>query len=98
MNRRTVLEKAASLIDGDRAATYGDATTSHQRIADLWTTYLEGVQSQRGHSGLNAADVAAMMVLMKVSRTVSSDHADNWVDICGYAALASEMEDSEDVS
>lgn len=98
MNRRTVLEKAASLIDGDRAATYGNATTSHQRIADLWTAYLEGVRTERGHSDLNAADVAAMMVLMKVSRSVSSAHADNWVDICGYAALACEMEDSTDVS
>ena len=35
-----------------------------------------------------------MMVLMKVSRSkggAASPHLDNFVDICGYAALAGEM-------
>lgn len=92
MRRTEVLQQAAELIDGNRAATYGDAYDSHDRIARLWQTYLAAVLPERGVDGLQAHDVAAMMILMKVSRSVASQHADNWVDICGYAALACEME------
>lgn len=88
MDREDVLEKAAELISGDRQATYGDATEMHQLIGDLWSAYL-GVE-------VGAVDVAALMVLMKVGRSKGPrKHSDNWVDICGYAALACEMEESD---
>ena len=88
MDREDVLEKAAELISGDRQATYGDAKEMHQLIGDLWSAYL-GVE-------VGAVDVAALMVLMKVARSKGArKHADNWVDICGYAALACEMEESD---
>ena len=41
---------------------------------------------------VSEVDVAAMMVLLKVSRSRASDHSDNWVDVCGYAAIAGELE------
>ena len=40
MKREEILSTAGRLISQDRAATYGDAKESHQRIADLWATYL----------------------------------------------------------
>lgn len=85
-NRQEILTTAGQLIGGDRQATYGDAKEMHQSIADLWSSYI-GVD-------LTAVDIAAMMVLMKVARARkgSKKHTDNWVDICGYAALAGEME------
>ena len=87
MDRSEVLSKAAELISGDRQATYGDAKEMHSYIGGMWSAYL-GVQ-------LSPVDVAAMMVLMKVARTKGTrKHIDNWVDICGYAALAGEMEES----
>tara|TARA_R110000764_G_scaffold14635_1_gene41590 strand:- start:235 stop:534 length:300 start_codon:yes stop_codon:yes gene_type:complete len=95
MNRNTVLQIAGELIDGDRHDTYGSASEMHARIARLWQTYLSAVLPERGEAGLQAQDVAAMMVLMKVSRTTggaAKPHPDNWIDICGYAALAAEME------
>lgn len=92
MNRQTVLEMASDLIDGDRHETYGSALESHERIARLWQTYLAGVLPERGEAGLQAHDVATMMILLKVSRTTGKAHPDNWIDICGYAALAGEME------
>jgi hypothetical protein len=52
----------------------------------MWSAYL-GVD-------VTEVDVAAMMVLLKVSRSRSSDHSDNWVDVCGYAAIAGELEAS----
>ena len=43
---------------------------------------------------VGAVDVAALMVLMKVARSKGPrKHADNFVDICGYAALACEMQE-----
>lgn len=85
VSRNDILRTAGDLIGGDRHATYGDAKTSHSRIAALWSAYL-GIE-------LSASDIAACMVLMKVSRTKGAKHSDNWVDICGYAALGGEMEE-----
>lgn len=85
VNRDEILSIAGELIGGDRQATYGDAREMHQSIADLWSAYV-GVE-------LTAVDIAAMMVLMKVARSKGPrKHTDNWIDICGYAALAGEME------
>ena len=86
MKRKEILSTASRLISKDRAATYGDAKESHQRIADLWSTYL-GVK-------ITAKDVAALMVLLKISRSKGAKHVDNWIDVAGYAALAGEMEES----
>ena len=102
MTRDEILETAAELISGDRQATYGGAYDSHARIADMWTAYLYGVLKRQRAAGLHLlslcpTDVAAMMVLMKVSRAVNSEHADNWIDIAGYAALAGEMESEGEV-
>jgi|TARA_R110000782_G_scaffold52649_1_gene112641 hypothetical protein len=86
MKRDEILKTAGHLISKDRHDTYGDSATSHSRIAAFWSAYLS--------VELSAVDVAAMMVLMKVSRSKggsASPHLDNFVDICGYAALAGEM-------
>ena len=41
-------------------------------------------------------DVANMMVLMKVARNASGVYKeDNWIDICGYAALGGEIQEKE---
>ena len=84
VTRDDILREAGEVISGARQETYGDAAQSHGRIAQMWSAYL-GVN-------VTACDVAAMMVLMKVSRSKGKPHKDNWVDICGYAALAGEME------
>jgi hypothetical protein len=83
VTREDVLRTAGDLITGDRQATYGSAKDSHARIADMWSAYL-GVD-------VTEVDVAAMMVLLKVSRSRSSDLLDNWVDVCGYGAIAGEL-------
>jgi len=84
VTREDILRTAGDLITGDRQRTYGSAKASHSTIAGMWSAYL-GVD-------VTEVDVAAMMVLLKVSRSRSSDHSDNWVDVCGYAAIAGELE------
>ena len=76
----TILEEALRLIRGDREKEYGDVSVSFERIAQLWSTYLG--------TDVNEADVASMMILLKVSRTRNGYHRDSFVDIAGYAALA----------
>jgi hypothetical protein len=90
MLRSEVLDKACELISKDRAETYGDARDSFECIAALWTAYL--LNHRGSEVGLNTADVAAMMTLMKVSRLrFAQEYADSWVDIAGYAALGCEL-------
>ena len=84
VTRSDIIMKAEELINGDRNETYGDAKESFSTIAKLWSVYL-GVD-------VTAEQVAAMFVLMKISRQRKSKHMDNWVDIIGYAALGGEIE------
>lgn len=78
-----VLEEAASLINGERQDQYGNASESHQRIADLWAGYLG--------TDVTEFDVVNMMILLKVSRTRNQYHRDSYVDIAGYAGLGERL-------
>ncbi|OIH81998.1 hypothetical protein BLJ79_21485 [Arthrobacter sp. UCD-GKA] len=86
--RSTTLTTAEELINGDRAATYGDPAENFTRIAQLWN-------AQFGHklnAKFTATDVALALTHLKLSRlAVTPDHADSWVDGCGYLALGSEL-------
>lgn len=84
---KDILEEADELINGDRAASYGEANASFQRIADLWTPLLG--------KKITALDVARCMIAMKLSRSLTSKKRDNWVDVAGYASLASQIEACE---
>lgn len=55
-------------------------------VADMWNVYIEAVQATRGN--LDERDVAQMMVLLKVARSLYSLHDDNFIDGAGYSALA----------
>jgi hypothetical protein len=88
MTRDEILDTAKTLINGDRAKEYGDAYLNHARIAALWTTYIRSKTDD-----LNPVDVAMMLVLMKVARTIETPKDDSFIDIAGYAALAGEMAD-----
>lgn len=82
--RALVLDEAKRVITQDRADEYGDASENFKAIADMWSTYLD-------HT-LVEADVAAMMVLVKIARIKANHtHRDSWVDIAGYSALGAEV-------
>jgi len=88
MTRDEILKEAARIISSDRADDYGPADESFARIARLWTAYL--------NVAVSPMDVSNMFVLSKVQRTLTSPaKEDNWLDICGYAALAGEMMTNE---
>jgi hypothetical protein len=82
-----VLEAAQELVSGDRQKDYGSCVDSFNRIADFWSAYL-GTE-------VTAKDVAAMLILMKVSRSKTSDKLDTPVDIAGYAECMGQIIQAE---
>lgn len=84
MNRGDVLDTAKQYVTSDRQNDHGKPEDTFEAIAALWSAYL-------GHR-LESVDVAHMMVLLKVARAKQNpQHADNHVDIAGYAACAAEL-------
>lgn len=79
-----ILKQAQEIISGPRRKAYGSAVRSFTQIAALWSAYLD--------QNIEPRDVAMMMILLKTSRQCSAHNEDNLIDICGYAALACEVE------
>jgi len=83
MNRKEILNKAESLVNGPRAKEYGDAHENHARIAQMWSVLLD--------KPVTVQQVYQCMVAVKLARlVVTPDHEDSWIDICGYGALGGE--------
>lgn len=84
----SILQTAEELIHGDRAKEYGPPLLNHERIATLWSAYLQ-------HE-VTASDVATMMILLKVAR-LKTGHGtrDTWIDIAGYAGLLELIDTAE---
>lgn len=84
MDKNDILDKAKTIINGERQGTYGNAEDNFASIAAFWGTYL--------NTPIDSTDVANMMILMKVARNASGVYKDdNYIDICGYAALGGEI-------
>ena len=65
----------------ERGQQWGDAISTHERIAAAWTATL-------GHI-VNPVDVALMMIQLKVIRAqINPDEKDSFDDIEGYARIA----------
>ena len=95
MKREDILDKAKECVTNDRQTTYGTPENSFKRIANLWTSFLSGYKLTSGVT-LSAADVSVMLGMLKIARIASSpQHADNWVDLAGYAACGGEIATEE---
>lgn len=86
--RDSILDEAKTIINGEREGQYGKAEDSFERIACLWSAY-------RGDH-FSKIDVAVMMILLKLARVDSGVYKqDNWIDICGYAAIGADIQDND---
>jgi hypothetical protein len=85
----SVLQEAERIINGQRRTDYGGAKASFERIAGLFSAYL-GI-------GIDAHDVAMLMVLLKVARSKQGimnngePQRDSLVDIAGYAGCSEKI-------
>ena len=94
MTKEEILKKAKELITGDRNDTHGDAFQNHAEIAEFWNIFLD--KKLQPMASITAEDVALMMVLLKISRNTQGkkNNLDNFIDMCGYAAIAGEINDT----
>lgn len=88
--REDLLAEASKIISGNRDESYGPPEDSFNAIARHWNAYLFGRTGER--DSLQAGDVAAMMMLLKIARleTGGLDSKDSWLDAAGYAACGYE--------
>ena len=88
MNTDQFLNKASSLVKGQRHKDYGDKTDNHKNIAKLWSAYLD--------VDITPHDVAIMMCLLKVARTKLGEISeDTYIDMAAYGAIAGEIKFKE---
>jgi hypothetical protein len=87
MHRGEFLDKAKSLVTGERNQAHGDPLENHQRIAGIWSVIL-GVE-------ITAYQASLMMVGLKLARASYAPIDDTFTDMCGYAALSGEISHRE---
>lgn len=75
----------------DRATTYEEPEDSFRNIARLWDAY----RVAKKDPVITSADVANMMILLKVARlTNNPSHYDSALDVAGYAACLADVASS----
>lgn len=90
MNRQEALEATAQCVLTDRNRDYGNPEDNFATTAAIWNACLYG----SGHlkKPLEAHDVAALMVGLKLARLAASPRKlDTWVDMAGYAVCGVEV-------
>ena len=90
MNTTEILEKTKKLVSESRHDKHGDKVINHENISRLWTSYLQN--KFKLNLVLLPEDVACLMTLLKLARTQAGKfNLDDYIDACGYAAIAGEM-------
>lgn len=91
--RASVLREAESLITGDRNKAYGSPTQNFTNTAEIWTALLR--HKLKDGETISPAEVASLMIGLKLARTVGEPKRDNWVDMAGYAGCGYETSEVE---
>ncbi len=91
MKKPNVLEEAVKLVYGDRQAAYDHPARDFEHTAALWEAWLHRRGVVNGKAGIDAEDVAMMMVLLKISREAHKHKRDNLVDAAGYLLCLSRV-------
>jgi len=90
MPANTVLEEAASLVDGRRQKDYGHPSEDLGRTAGM----LNALFAKKLKEPLSAQEVAVIMLCVKMSRLMATPgHRDTLVDIAGYARVYEKIEE-----
>lgn len=92
MRAGEILRQAADIVDGPRNAQHGDKERSFECIAEGWAWYISHM-----NKNMTAKDVANLMVLLKVARSLYGEPiTDHFLDMAGYAAIAGELAEVEE--
>ena len=82
-DHESILAEADSLINGDRAKTYGDFRENWQRTVNIFSQ-LTGIE-------LTIKQALYFMVAVKLAREAHMSKRDNRVDTCGYLELIDKL-------
>lgn len=82
----SVLREADAIINGARRKSYGNADESFRKVAAMWSAIVG--------EEITARQVCLCMIALKVCRESHRPSRDNAVDICGYAGLLEQLQDS----
>ena len=91
----SILTEALEATSGDRRRDYDHALPNHQRIAFYWNAHLRAIGVLGKNAEISPADVAMLMILLKVARQVKTPKRDNLIDIAGYARCVAQIEEME---
>lgn len=73
------------MVSGERAKTHGNYIDNHENIARLWSAYL--------NSEIRPDQVAAMMALLKLARTMTGTfNRDDYDDAASYIGIAGALD------
>ncbi len=91
MDKETILRAALSVV-GKRGIHYGPVRENMGRHAILVGAYLTARAVDISIRPFNDLDMAAINLLGKLARSMHDpQHADNYVDMAGYAAIMGEL-------
>lgn len=105
--KKTILEEALEITDGDRKEDYGEAELNFARAKVLVRGFLrakfmfiettgDGIQAlTQAIESITSSDICLLMVQLKMAREIGKHKRDNLTDICGYTRLASQLEGDE---
>lgn len=85
--KKTILQEAEQIHDGDRENTHGDPAINIARIGKIWTAIL-GIP-------VTPEQVCLCMAGLKLARLATNpDHHDSLVDLAGYARLMERVQEA----
>lgn len=91
VNRTSVLMTASDMVSKSRQQDHGNFENNATMTAQYWNTHLGLIDF------IKPNDVPIMLALLKIARIHENpSHIDNYVDTCGYSALAAEMSEGKE--
>ena len=91
VNRTSVLMTANDMVSKARQQDHGSFANNASMTAQYWNTHLGLIDF------IKPSDVPIMLALLKIARIHENpSHIDNYVDTCGYSALAAEMSEGKE--
>lgn len=84
---QTILDEAKAIVEGSRQSDYGDPVESFDKIAKVASMITGG--------NLSPKECCAVLMAVKIVRESFKHKRDNLVDLCGYAHIMNEINESE---
>lgn len=98
MNRQKALDAVGKCVLVDRNTSYGTPEDSFSDTAARWSIFLRRRGHLAPHGAITSADVAAMMIDLKMTRLGANiNKTDNWIDAAGYAVCGAEVASNQPV-